>query len=534
MKKISELQLGFADAENYKRRENKELLNKLFIRNEYLDKLCSPAVSFLVGEKGTGKTAYSVYLANNNYNNNSARVRFIRETEYQQFVTLRSEKHLKLSDYTSIWKVIICLLLSQQIKESDSERVLIPKWGRFRALQAAIDEYYKNAFAPEIAQAMQLVNESKLAAELISKHAKIAGEDKEVHTFTESRFQTNLFYILRKFQESLSQVKVKENHILFIDGIDIRPSSIPFSDYTDCIKGLANATWELNNDFFPTIRDSKGRLRVVLLIRPDIFESLGLQNQNTKIKDNSVFLDWRTDYAPHRTSHLFKVIDHILEFQQAERFPLGRTWDHYFPWNSTNWHDSSNNPTSFINFMRWSYYRPRDIITMLGLLQEEVVAVDRDQSAFKLDDFVNARFARKYSTYLLGEIKDHLLFYYSQEEYNLFLKFFQFLDGLDRFDYKIFQDAFRKLQEYIETTKKPVPQFMVSANDFLQFLYDLNVVCYIERTEDGKPFIHWCFRDRSYSNISPKVKTDSTYEVFRGLAKALDVGKKFTSQPARP
>ncbi len=533
MKRISELQLGFADAENYKRRENKELLNKLFIRNEYLDKLCDPAVSFLVGEKGTGKTAYSVYLSNNNYKDNLARVRYIRETEYQKFVTLKTEKHLTLSDYTSIWKVIVCLLLSQQVKERESENALFPMFKRFNALQSAIDEYYMNAFSPEIAQAMQLVQESKLAAELISKYAKASGEEKEVFTFTESRFQNNLFYILRKFQEALSQVKVDNNHILFIDGIDIRPSSIPFADYTDCIKGLANAIWELNNDFFPSIKGSKGRLRVVLLIRPDIFESLGLQNQNTKIRDNSVFLDWRTEYKAHRTSHLFKVIDHILEFQQPDRFELGKTWDNYFPWNSQSLREAYAYPTSFINFIRWSYYRPRDIITMLDLLQEEVVAVDKDRTAFRQEDFDNPSFTRKYSNYLLGEVKDHLLFYYTQEEYGLFLKFFQFLDGQDNFTYERYLAAFGDLTDYIATTSKAAPQFMATANDFLQFLYDLNVVCYIEKTSDAGNFIHWCFRDRNYSNISPKVKTECTYEVFYGLAKALNVGKVFTDRPAR-
>ncbi|TEV72273.1 fun domain protein, partial [Escherichia coli] len=33
---IKDLTLGYADAENYKRRENKELLNKVFIRDNHL------------------------------------------------------------------------------------------------------------------------------------------------------------------------------------------------------------------------------------------------------------------------------------------------------------------------------------------------------------------------------------------------------------------------------------------------------------------------------------------------------------------
>lgn len=57
MKKIKDLAFGFSDAENYKRRENKELFNHLFLKNEYLEKIANPSISFLVGDKGTGKTA---------------------------------------------------------------------------------------------------------------------------------------------------------------------------------------------------------------------------------------------------------------------------------------------------------------------------------------------------------------------------------------------------------------------------------------------------------------------------------------------
>ena len=63
MKLVKDLELGFADAENYKRRENKDLLNRVFIRDAHLDRLCEPNISFLIGEKGTGKTAYSIFLA---------------------------------------------------------------------------------------------------------------------------------------------------------------------------------------------------------------------------------------------------------------------------------------------------------------------------------------------------------------------------------------------------------------------------------------------------------------------------------------
>lgn len=531
MLKIENLNLGFSDAENYKRRENKQLLNHLFLKTTSLEKLCSPSTTFLVGEKGTGKTAYAVYMSNTSYGDNDSSLRYIRETEYQKFITLKNEKHLDLSDYSSIWKVIIYLLLSEQIYQLEGKDRLFKRFSKFQALHDAIQEYYLHAFSPEIIHALQFVRESKLVAELLSKHAKVKGEQKENLTFSESRFQTNLLYIQKNFEQAISSLKLEKNHILFIDGIDIRPSAIPFDDYLECVKGLSNAVWEINNDFFPSIRDSKGRLRAVLLVRPDIFALLGLQNQNTKIRDNSVLLDWSTDYKNHRSSDLFSVSDQILKHQQAEHQQLciGDSWDHYFPFDTQNLMTQFERPSSFVSFLRYALYRPRDIVTMLSMLQENFINTSTDKNrSFSKEDFEDSTFRRNYADYLLGEVKDQLAFYYGDDEYENFLKFFEFLDGKNKFTYDEFVKAFDDHQAYLIRVVNKPPRFMSTAPDFLQFLYDLNVICFIERTEEGKTHIHWCFRDRTYSNISPKIKLDETYEIFYGMSKALNTGKKIS------
>ncbi|HHW7446406.1 TPA: P-loop ATPase, Sll1717 family [Pasteurella multocida] len=336
------------------------------------------------------------------------------------------------------------------------------------------------------------------------------------------------------FKEALSQIKLTKNHILFIDGIDIRPSNVSYMEYIECIKGLATAIWRLNSDFFSDIKDSKGRMKVVLLVRPDIFESIGLQNQNTKIRNNSVFLNWLTEYENHRESYLFEIAEQILKYEQDNSllndYSLGDAWDNYFPWDTKNYSKPEkykDQYTSFIYFLRWSYYRPRDIITMLNQLQESTK--DFNAQYFKYEDVENSVFMRDYSSYLLGEVKDHLLFYYTHNEYELFLKFFEYLYGSTRFNYSEYLQAFSKLEKYIKSIDAQKPKFMSSANEFLQFLYELNIICYKQTLADSRTHFHWCFRDRSYANISPKVMTDVDYEVFYGLARSLNLGKKINN-----
>ena len=525
MKKFFELDLGFSDAENYKRRENKDLFNRVFLRNEPLERLCKNDIYFLVGEKGTGKTAYAVFLANNNHKDISAAVNYIRETDYQKFLELKKQNHLSLSNYTSIWRTILLLLMAKKIQNDEKGKGVLLKKKNFNLIQDAIDEYYHNAFAPEILMALQITEETKLFAELISKHLRAGGEEKEIISFTEKRFQANLFYIEKKLMEAISAIKTSHRHTLFIDGIDIRPTTVPYNDYLECIKGLANAVWSLNNDFFANIRDSKYHQRIVLLVRPDILESIGLQNTNTKIRDNSVVLDWKTTYPKHRDSDLYLAIDRWLSAQKDKPSAPGDCWDHYFTFNSPTDKEYGVYATSFISFLRFSLFRPRDIIVMMDIIQKEKVKL-RDYSFVKLDDFDSAEFRKAYGVYFLGEVKEQLSFYHSEEEYEAFLKFFEFLHGNFRFDYIMFLEAFDQLTSHLNATRIPIPDFFDSPNRFLQYLFDLNVISYLEIMEGGDTHVHWCYRERSYANLSPKVKTYKTYEIHYGLGKVLNLGKK--------
>lgn len=114
----------------------------------------------------------------------------------------------------------------------------------------------------------------------------------------------------------------------------------------------------------------------------------------------------------------------------------------------------------------------------------------------------------------------------------MFLKFFEFLNGSTEWPYSEFLSAFRAFKESSFAAEEKTPQFMANPGVFLQFLYDLNVISYIERADD-RSYIKWCFRERSYANISPKVKEGLTYQIFYGLTRALNVGRAFRSTSAR-
>jgi cold shock CspA family protein len=235
---------------------------------------------------------------------------------------------------------------------------------------------------------------------------------------------------------------------------------------------------------------------------------------------------------------LFKVADRLLAAQQTP-IPkkIGEAWDHYFPFFAENVTEGAvsdqSGTNAFIAFLRFSYYRPRDITSMIGTIREIINAKKQHADYVTAGDFSDPSFRDAHAEYLLGESRDQLLFYYSQDEFDLFLQFFSHLRGKRKFSYDEFLDSFN---EFIIECKggsgnKALPQFFDSADIFLQFLFEQNVICYKERDpaeeiREGEPFIRWCFRERTLANMSPKVRTGVDYEIFYGLSKALNVGRE--------
>ena len=75
MKAFQDINLGYSDAINYKNnRRYKDLFSRVFVKDEKLERLMQEDTYYLIGDKGTGKTAYSVFLENNEYENTQTRV----------------------------------------------------------------------------------------------------------------------------------------------------------------------------------------------------------------------------------------------------------------------------------------------------------------------------------------------------------------------------------------------------------------------------------------------------------------------------
>lgn len=536
-KPFSEINFGSRDASDYTNSDKREFFDRIFVQDKKMDTIKEGNKYFIIGDKGTGKTAYPVYMQNHSGNNAIggikcfSRVVEMKSTDYESFMRLKSTNQLTISAYTDIWKLILLLLMSNEIilnKEDESS------WNnrkKFSKLKSLIDQYYNYAFSPEIAATTLFIEDYKENYSSAIKLFQTAelGENSSSGTREEIqniRIQRAVPYLSRQFSDAISELKVKNQFTIFIDGIDIRPDDIPFDSYIECIRGLTEAVWSLNVDYLKRDKNLRN-CKFAVCIRPDIFDKLSLHNMNAKLHDNSVIMDWQVSYDKYADSSLFKLADRLLKYQQdtPTDYEDGECWNYYFNYTIPSKYNV-NGDNSFIDFLRYSFYRPRDILEILRCIQSKI----QSKSSFERYDFLDRHVQSEYSKYLLGEIKDSLAIYNSTSHFELFLSFFTFVKShidprVREISYEQINEALEKFSKHVLSQNEKLPLIFNSGLDiFLQKIYELNIIGYWDKS-DTKKIQHWYFKERSYTNINPQVGISEKiiYKLHIGIAKALKV-----------
>lgn len=519
-KSLQELKAPFNDAVNYRTRPEKEFFKKIFLKTDELTECLKPAIYFIIGEKGSGKTAYAAYLESNSIDGTRCKLTTMTESQYKRFIALKRDGKLAYSDYVNIWRPMLLHMTCQSIVDK-SQGFFAKIVGKFSAIEAEIKRFNKNALNPEVEVAFEAINEMAVNSNIGNKDIANAGTELRIKdTDKTSRIKHHLLETETTLKTALSELSLSNDHVVFIDGIDYRPDSIPYNDYLNCIKGLGEAVWQLNNDFFGKIRDSKGRIKCVILVRPDVFHALNLYNSNSRLQDNSVFLSWFTTEAEYRSSRLFEATGKYFSSQQSGKINHGDAFDQYF--------QTKNSDQSFKRLLRNSFQKPRDILTFIRIARALQIRKNQGHAiSFPVDISRDPNFTKDYSDYLLGEIRNYSAFYMEQQDFAKYLKFFQFLDGKSEFNFTDFSAAFNFFIQWAKGENFTATEYLRDSQKLLQFFYDVNLIGYQEQgAMTGERFIHWSYRERSLNNLAPQVKTSGNLLINPGVAKSIDIGVK--------
>lgn len=531
-KKVSELRTLSTNADDFNEARNKldeKLFDRVFLKDEFYELISNQNTYFIVGEKGSGKTAYAVYYCNNK-RKGIAELNRVPSQMYYKFISLKQRGQLDNTPYHEIWENVIMMMILNFIK-NDLEKNIFKRIFHKKKIEHIsffLEKFHKNAYDPNFEAILDVVQSytekitaelsAKLASSKINLGSSINGESSEQNTST-SHLQKTSMALTELFNESkqlFEKVKYSKNIDFFIDGIDILPEDVDYEVYKACIQGLANAVANLNSDK----RLRSMRVRICLLIRPDLLFDMKLYNGSQVLKNNTVYLKWEVADKDYRHSLLFKMADNYLSKQQEKPSKrLGKTWDYYFPYSYKPF-KKSDAVNSFVQFLSYSNYKPRDILTLLNLIIENNKN-SKTKGQFHRKDL--KKIQTEYHRYLMNELRDYMSVYISTDEFKEFDSFLKSLNKLGiykKFSYQEFVEAYNNSNINLQQSSNKLS----TPDNLLQLMFDANLICYFDTIAPEQGDIkHWSLKEKDYSNMMPNIKLNVAYQFHNEYANAYDI-----------
>ena len=165
---------------------------------------------------------------------------------------------------------------------------------------------------------------------------------------------------------------------------------------------------------------------------------------------------------------------HQTEVVASNRSSLVEAADQYL--------QADDNNSIFRRLLRTTFQKPRDVLTFIRIAQRvSIRRLGRGESTrFGTDIVNNPDYTKEYADYLLGEVRDYSNFYMRQDDFFLYIKFFQYLDGKSEFTFKDFSAAYEKFKGWISGESVRATEYLRDAEALLQFFFDVNIIGYRE------------------------------------------------------
>lgn len=459
------INFGKAEASN----EADLLMDGFLDEKGYIPKIVSGDKFFIIGQKGSGKTAIAtkLQLLSEQEGQFVASIQMLDDFDYDGFSGVIPGKEMPENKYSDVWQLLISLKLIDIYSGSECE----------------FDEPESNPV--QLKKALEklgiLPNDFKSIIRLFKKR-EFKIDAKILQYASSDRELTN--NDIRKLSSSVVKqiygIRPLKRHLLILDGLD---SVLGSREKQYQILSSLIRTANLMNRRF---KENRVSTTVVVLCRKDVLEKLNDPNRSKYLQDSGIVLNWYTSPDTAKESDLCKLLN------LRAKISLGCEVDvmgEFFP-ARYNGHDT------FRYLLDNTRYTPRDLIQLMNFIQD--CSRSDGASVQSIRDGLNA-----YSEdYFLMEVKDSLVGMLRNDEIEAAFKAIRSL-GKDTFT---FQDFNAEVDDKYNSL------------ELLNSLYVSGAIGNVEVDEGGNRY-----RTTKFRNPNSMFNEKREISVNHGLRKALMV-----------
>lgn len=375
-------------------------INSYFIDIEYKHSLLNTNKCFVVGRKGTGKSALYHWLETNqnDYNIMVENLSF-NDFPFEKLLYLSDNDFSKPNQYQSIWKNIIYTEIARLII-SDQTNISDESWLELAA-------YIKYVFGKNV------VDLHKEVTRLSTKTSTCIGYDNS-YISSSNGLETDLydnFHNITKINERLWLVinsYVKRNptkqYIIQFDQLDDNYTTyINRGEYLQCLISLFKSIYQINQSF----KKDRIPIKIIAYIRSDIYNQFNSHDPESSRWEQYVLkLNWaiinKTDWHNCNLLKMLnaRIVNSHPELKDITKSPFHSIFNKYEI--DLKYMKCKSPEDIFKYIIHRTLQRPRDVLQFCIKIQEEILKTNRL-------DFTTIKNAEKeYSLWLLSELENEI------------------------------------------------------------------------------------------------------------------------------
>lgn len=454
--------------------------NKYFYFYDEVQDILDNKKCFVIGRKGTGKTAICEYIAKiHSYDTFAIRLSF-KNFPFNELYHLQNQKYTRPNEYITLWKYVIysniCKLMAGNEAVDGTVRTELGKlYPQRRNLARNISDWTSVQFGANV-----LGNGGTIKV------------DRQITENTASWIErTNIL------EDIILQYGTNSKYYIIFDELD--EDYRDFSDdtekqsYISLLTSLFKAVQDVKSIFL----DEDVNIMPVVFLRDDIYMIIKDSDKN-KWSDLKIELEWTKE-------KIKKLLAYRISKDMGKQNPVSfdKAWSCIFENSKVSYGDKQNKKIDAFSFIeRSTYLRPRDFIQYI----QACCANAKEKGKNKISPNIIKFEDRAFSNYLKSEIEDEVFPLLPEIK-----TIFQILSNLRKWNLKT--------SEFVEEYKKYLTAGTIKEQNIdyvLDTLYNFSVIGNQHKSIKNVQYFKYMQTNMTYNK-------EENIVIHRGLFKALRI-----------
>ncbi len=357
--------------------------NRYFYHINEVDSLINGEKTFVIGRKGTGKTAISEYIDKNLDPSKFSQKLTFKNFPFNALYNLENSSYTSPNQYITLWKYVIYNTVAKLFIKNYQIDILV---------RDQLSKIYPDDLSRGLSKAVKNWTSGNFSIKIFGCGVTFGGSKQQPTDDISWIDKVDIIedFLLKHMDDS--------KYLIMFDELDedyrdmLNPDN--FKRYTQLLTGLFKAIQDIRSIF----RDFK--LYPIIFLRDDIYSTLQ-DPDKTKWDDLRITLDWSEDGLKNliafRLSRAISPNGGILPFTKA--------WHSIFNTGNVSYGDRGSKKMEQHQYiLRSTLLRPRDLVKYIQLCASKTI--EKNENKISATTIANTNLS--FSNYLRSELEDEI------------------------------------------------------------------------------------------------------------------------------